>query len=225
MQLKDGADIYTSDNEQIGKLDRVVVDPHSGTVTHLVVRKGFLSGKDKVLPVDLVEKADEDQVRVRKSSAEIGELPDFEEVHYITPDRKELARTGYQDNYANPYYWYPPYAYAQFGYRGYAARPYIPSASQQHYAKVERNIPDDAIPLQEGTQVFSADIEQVGSVERLFVDPDSGQVTHILISSGLLPKKQKLIPAMWISEVHEEKITLAVGSSLLESLPDYEDES
>jgi uncharacterized protein YrrD len=70
---------------------------------------------------------------------------------------------------------------------------------------------------------MSSDDEHVGDVERLFVDANSKEVTHFLISQGLLFKDRKLVPAQWVSSVEENKVYLAVPSRLLERLPSYEE--
>jgi sporulation protein YlmC with PRC-barrel domain len=43
MQFKGGADVLTASNDTVGKVDRVVLDPRTKQVTHLVVRKGCCS--------------------------------------------------------------------------------------------------------------------------------------------------------------------------------------
>jgi hypothetical protein len=84
-----------------------------------------------------------------------------------------------------------------------------------------RNIPEDTIPLKEGTDVMSSDGKHVGDVERLFVTTDSNKATHFVISQGLFGDR-KLVPAHWVKSVGEDKVHLAVNSELLESLPAYE---
>jgi uncharacterized protein YrrD len=223
MEFKEGAGVYTLDGSQVGSLDRVVIDPRSGEVTHLVVKKGFLFTEDKVVPVDLVERAGEDQVRLRKSKDELGELENFMDKYYVEPDQGELTRSGYAGAKVRPFYQYPPYGMPTGGWPGYGAHlPYVPYYEQP--ARVERNVPEDAIALKEGAQVRSADGEHTGDIEKLLVDSESQRVTHLVLSSGLLLKSRKLIPAAWIREIDEETVLLAVGSDFIEGLPDYQDE-
>jgi uncharacterized protein YrrD len=70
---------------------------------------------------------------------------------------------------------------------------------------------------------MSSDDEHVGDVERIFVDPDSNQATHFVISQGLLFKDRKLVPAHWVTSVEEDKVHLSVNSHLLERLPSYQE--
>jgi sporulation protein YlmC with PRC-barrel domain len=225
MEFREGVGVYTSDGEQIGDLERVVLDPRSGKVTHLVVRKGLIFAEDKVVPVDLVRKADEQRVELSKVQDELGELPNFEEVHYVEPDQRERERASYPQNQARPFFWYPPYGTAPIGYPGYPAHHYIPyGPSWDKVPQVERNIPEDSIPLEEGAPVYTADREHIGDIARLLIDNETQRVTHLVISRGLLLKSEKLIPEAWIRDVEEEKVVLGVGSNFVEGLPDYEEQ-
>jgi uncharacterized protein YrrD len=225
MELREGAGVYTFDGEQIGDLERVVIDPGSGKVTHLVVRKGFIFSEDKVVPVDLVQKADEERVELSKVQGELGELPNFVEIHYVELDQRERERARYPENHARPFFWYPPYGTTPMGYAGYPAHHYIPyGPSWDKVPQVERNIPEDSIPLKEGAPVYTADREHIGDIERLLVDNMSQRVTHLVISRGLLLKSEKLIPEAWIKHVEEDKVMLGVGSNFVEGLPDFEEQ-
>ena len=42
MLFKTGVDVYSSDNEKIGTLHRVVMDPKTKEVSHIIVKEGFL---------------------------------------------------------------------------------------------------------------------------------------------------------------------------------------
>ncbi len=42
MQFKRGAEGFTADGRKVGGIDRVVIDPRTREVSHVVIRKGFL---------------------------------------------------------------------------------------------------------------------------------------------------------------------------------------
>ena len=90
-------------------------------------------------------------------------------------------------------------------------------------AETKRNIPEDTIPLREGTDVISSDGEHVGDIEKLIVAPDSNRATHFLISQGLFFKDRKMVPAHWVKTVEEDKVHLVVPARLLERLPGFDD--
>jgi len=39
MQFKENAEVVTSSGDKVGRIDRVVIDPKSNELTHLVVKK------------------------------------------------------------------------------------------------------------------------------------------------------------------------------------------
>jgi sporulation protein YlmC with PRC-barrel domain len=66
MQFKENAEVLTSSGEKVGRIDRVVIDPKSKELTHVVVKKGFLFTKDKVVSVDHVETTNEDRILLKR---------------------------------------------------------------------------------------------------------------------------------------------------------------
>ena len=236
LELREGAEVFTPGNEQVGKVSGFVLDPATNEVTHIIVQKGWLFSEDRVLPFDIVNSATEDKVVLNKNIENFDDLPAFEETHYIRTreaDRNVPGSTSPSDetrrariieeessqgrspafSYAPAYYWYPPYGYVGYpvGYYGWPPMETV------------RNIPEDTIPLKEGTDVMSSDGKHVGDVERLFVDPESNKATHFVMSQGIFFKDRKLVPAHWVRSVGEENIHLSVTSELLEQLPSYEE--
>ena len=50
MRVDLDAKVRASDGEEIGSVDRAIVDPHTNEVTHIVVRTGAIFGRDIVVP-------------------------------------------------------------------------------------------------------------------------------------------------------------------------------
>lgn len=219
MQFKEGTSVYTENDEEIGKLSRVVLDPVSREVTHIVIEKGLLFPEDKVVPIDMVDTSREDKITLESGIDNFDELTPFEQTYFVDASEVDWDQTttttrGPDYGYTPAYYYYPPFG----GFAGYAGYAY---ASRP--VETERNIPEDTIPLQEGVDVISADGEKVGSVEQIFVDSETNQTTHFLISSGVLFKERKLVPIHWVQNILEDAIHLAVSSRLLNNLPDYKE--
>jgi uncharacterized protein YrrD len=84
MQFIEEADVVTADGRKVGQVDRVVMDPKTLVVTHLVVRKGFLFSRDKIVPIDQVDGVREDRIELGKGIENSDELPDFEETQYAS---------------------------------------------------------------------------------------------------------------------------------------------
>ncbi len=220
-ELKEGTSVFTADGDELGEINRFILDPKTNEVTHIVIQKGGLFSEDKVVPFDKIRSETEEGLVLSEEIEDFDQLPPFEETHYVDaePGNPDLARAEERAAYpvGPAYYWYPPYGY--LGYSAYGPGPYGWPVGLTH-----QNIPEGSVSLQEGTDVISSDGEHVGDVERLLIDDDNNQVTHFLITQGLFFKDRKLVPANWIRTVMEDKVQLNVTADLLESLPAYEED-
>lgn len=216
LELKEGTDVFTANDEQLGKINRFILDPGTNEVTHIVVQKGWLLPADKVVPIAMISSATDEKIVLNEDIRDFDTLPAFEETHYVELTEADMPPTGYPTySYAPAYYWYPPsgyIGYPRFGAEYYGWPPVVTT----------RNIPADTVPLKEGTDVISSDDEHVGEVERIFLDSQSHKATHFLISQGTFLKERKLVPAHWIRSVEEDKVQLSVPAQLLERLPAYQ---
>lgn len=220
MELREGVSVFTPGGEQVGKVNRFVLDPATNEITHIVIQKGWLLPEDKVVPFEMVSTVTGEKVVLDEEVGDFDQLPPFEEKHYIRAvDDEQGDPTPTPDpryEYTPAFYWYP--AQSNIGFPGMALGHYAwPSREKT------RNIPEDAIPLKEGTEIVSSDGKHVGNVDRLFVETDSNKVTHFVISQGVLFKERKLVPAHWVKSVDEDTVSLVVSSKLLERLPSYQE--
>jgi uncharacterized protein YrrD len=217
MELKEGTSVYTRDGQEVGKISRFVLDPGTNHVTHVVVQKGWLLQEDKVVPIEMIDSANEERVLLNEQVQDYDELPPFEETHYVNAVDEEDYGKRTAGAIVPASYWYPP--------MGYLAHPvYGPNVYTWPPVEVKQNIPDNTIPLKEGANVVSVDGKHVGDLERLFVASDTNNVTHFVISQGLFLKERKLVPAGWVSKVEEDKVHLSVSANVLDRLPAYEEQ-
>lgn len=221
MEIKEGTGVFTSADEQVGKVNRFVIDPSSNQITHIVVQKGWFFTEDKVVPIEMVRSATEEKVILNEEAGDFDQLPPFEETHFLRIN-DERANMRFASDYptgirAPVYYWYPPYGYTGYPAYGLGYESWPPAVT-------DRNIPENTIPLKDGANVISTDNEHVGDIERVFIEGDSNKVTHFLISQGTLFKDRKLVPAYWVRAVEEDKVNLIVSSEVLEDLPSYEED-
>jgi uncharacterized protein YrrD len=215
MQFKEGAEVVTADGERVGTIDRVILEPDTREVTHVVVQKGFLFTEDKVVPMSLIGPATEDRVTLREDAGDLEKLPDYQESHYVAVDRGPQPVPG-AVHWARPLYLYPPLGTSwTTGAFGVHAMP-------QYVAKTEKHIPEGTVALEEGAKVISSDDKHMGVIERIFTDPQEDRATHLFISEGLILKEKKLIPTGWMTNVLEDEVHLAVDSDFVANLPEYQ---
>ena len=197
-----------------------VLDPATDEVTHIVIQKGWLLPEDKVVPFCMVTPTGGGRLILNEEVGDFDKLPPFEETNFVRATGDLPGDPGHRPDaaylYMPAYYWYP--SHAGTGFPGFGVGPYAVPARE-----MKRNIPEDTIPLKEGTQVVSSDGEHVGNVDHLFTEGDSNKVTHFLISQRILFKDRKLVPAHWVKSVEEDTVYLVVSSELLERLPSYQE--
>lgn len=217
MQFKQGTGVFTADDRKVGTIDRVVMDPRTKELSHVVVRKGVLFTEDKVVPLVLIARADKDRIVLRGDIGDLDALPQFEETDYI-PLVESTAGPESRSTYdVAALYWYPPVGVAAWNYPGY------PGPGPIYVTRTERHIPEGTVALKEGSKVISNDDHHVGNVERVFTDSRTDRVTHFVISQGLILTERKLIPVAWVSTVMEDEVHLSVDRQLLDRLPRYEE--
>jgi sporulation protein YlmC with PRC-barrel domain len=226
MQIKNGAAVYTADGKDVGRIDRVVLDPRTGEITHLVVRKGWLFTEDKVVPVSLVDRISEDEVMLLDNAQDYHDLPNFEETHYVqSGDGANDAPAGREGvgpvdfaSYAPGLYWYPPSGALWPGhYTGAYGYPMSNFATH-----TEQNIPAGTVGLRENADVFTADGELVGQVDQILTNDQLNRATHLVIRAGALFREKRLIPVDWIREVQEDSIQLGVRRGALDRVLIYQ---
>jgi uncharacterized protein YrrD len=223
MQFKKGMNIISSDGKKIAQLERVVINPQDGQVSHLVIQKGFLMLQEKVLPADMVQTTNEDDIFLRIDRDQLDQLPEFLDTEYVALGEEDIARHGYEgEGDPLPLYWYPMTATAPLTWGG-GFMGTVPGTTDFPYKITqEQNIPEGSVALKEGAKVVGSDGEPVGSITKIIVGNEDERMTHLIVSKGMLSKEKKLIPAHWISQVKEDKVELSVSSKLVENLKEYQ---
>lgn len=200
MEFREGASVYTSDGKEAGRLHRVVIHPETNEVTHIVVQRGLFNKEDKVVPVVNVASATQDEVHLQCSGEELNEMPPLKIAQFVssgTPSGNSFTSV--------------------------AAGFHTGQGPDRYVEQVRRTIPDELVALKEGAPVVSVDNERVGHVERVVTHPEDGQVTHFIISQGLLRKVRKSVPIEWVSRLYDDEVYLDVDTQHLEDLPKVED--
>jgi uncharacterized protein YrrD len=77
--LKEGADVMSADEEHVGDVERLLVEPDSNRATHLVISQGLLFKDRKMIPAGWIRSVEEDQVHLTVPSKLLESLPSYEE--------------------------------------------------------------------------------------------------------------------------------------------------
>jgi len=208
LQLKNNAEVSLTDGTAVGRVDRVVIDPRTRELSHIVVRKGLLFKVDKVVPMAWIVDASEDGVTLRAQREDMDDLPVYEEEAYVRVSDDE--RTDARRNGITQLYWYP------LG-MGTASHVAVMPADRYH-VETQRNIPEGTVGLKEGAKVLTRDDRHVGNVDEVLTDAHTDQVIGLVISQGLLFKERRRVPITWVDEITEDNVRLLVGPRQLEAL-------
>ena len=71
--------------------------------------------------------------------------------------------------------------------------------------------------------VEAADGHTVGKLERVVLDPDNQDVTHLVVSKGFLFKEDKVLPIQLVDKSDEGRIVLSPEAGNLDAFPPYEE--
>jgi sporulation protein YlmC with PRC-barrel domain len=73
--IHSGAYVEATDGG-VGQVEEFLIDPATGKITHLVLRKGHLWGKrDVTVPLEEIDRVEDDVVYLKLSKEAVGELP------------------------------------------------------------------------------------------------------------------------------------------------------
>ena len=159
IQLIKNAEVFSSVGEKIGSLDRVVLDPETKKVSHIVVTKGIIFSTSKVIPISYAN-LDGKRITLTKNAMELEDFPDFIESSYIRIDQANDPKQN-----AETVYFYPPRnsAWWETGSR-------ISYPKPSYVLKTEKILPEGLVALDEGVDVVSRNGEDIGSVEEVIVE-------------------------------------------------------
>ena len=204
LEVTKDTDVYTADDSHVGSVDQIVLDPDSGKLTHVVVRKGIFFPEDKLIPFEDISTATPERINLRQG-LETGDFLPYVEEHYLPSH--ELDRPDAVVEPDPPYLatWYGPMAV-------------IPTTPRPATHKVrERNIPARLTALAAGHPVLDTEHEVVGQLERV-VTTDVGLPTHFVVDSNGLSPDRRAVPVDWVREISEDAIELAATTQMVEAI-------
>jgi sporulation protein YlmC with PRC-barrel domain len=183
----------TCTDGQCGEVRRLIIDPATKTVTHLVIQPGHRQEAGRLVPVHLVQTTD-GEIRLRCTRAEFDKLDHAAEHDLVTGKAPDQI----------------------FGRYAMTADP-APGVWRR--ATILQNvIPPGEDEVRPGDRVHAADGE-IGRVQGFLVNPGDDQVTHVLLQEGhLWGRKEVAIPVSAVTGV-EDGIRLNLTKEQVGELP------
>jgi sporulation protein YlmC with PRC-barrel domain len=207
--------VFTSDDRDIGTVDRLILDPDLGAVKAAVVRKGVLLHRDVEVPIEVMSAGSAGGARIAYSSEEIERLPHFNEAGYTRPPADYMSPTGYP---SSSVYW--PAGY------GMGVPPLDPqppaSPIAPHWSidtEIDREVGDalrqqdlENAVIGEGSDVLGRDGKKVGTVRELTFDPANSKLTSLVVHKGFIIGKDTELPATLVDSVDDGVVYLNVDA-------------
>jgi len=187
-----------------GEVTRVVINPVSRELTHLVVEPAGRSGLGRLVPLELVD-ATGGGIKLRCTMAEFENLDAAEETQFV-PGTRGYAAYGPEQVLAWPYS-----ALGNAGVEG------------ETVSGISETVTYDTVPLGEvevrrGDSVHATD-GAIGHVEGLVIDPRNHHVTHVLLKEGhLWGRKEVAIPITDVTGA-DDGIQLGLTKDQVRDLP------
>jgi len=214
MEISEDARVFSAHDEHLGKIDRIVIDPVTRELSHIVVRSGIFFPDDKVIPVTDIATATAERVNLN-TGVDPDQYPPFEEHHYVP--MSSASEEAAQSQPEAPVLLTMP-AYAWYGQHGV-----LPAPHESFMVTVAaRNIPEHAVTIKPGSPVIDHDHEVIGEVAEVLAT-DDGVATHIVLKSEGLGSmnRHRAIPVTFVDRLVEGSVRLATDGAVVWALPPF----
>jgi uncharacterized protein YrrD len=210
MDIEINNKVMSSDGEEIGTVDRLIIDQESMKVREFVIQQGAIFGSDKIVDIEHIANIDGDgtiHLSITKDQAE--DLTEFVESRYIQPNPGDfdlMPQTWAAGGAGGgPLFWGP--AGPGRGYPGEGSM-FEPAPSDPPDMEPASSVDQTAAVIAEGTEVIARDGESLGTIEEVHYDA-SGRITHLTVERGWISSDKLTISADLIDATGPEGIKLS----------------
>ncbi len=202
--LNIGAAVHCK-NGRAGRLVKIVIDPHTKRITDLIVEKGHLQKKDRVLPLSAVELTTKDDIYLKIDCAALANYPEYREVEFRTP-----APGAYN-----------PYRSDEVLHWATAYGPVI--LDDYHVPQIRQTIREGIDPeekvLERGMPIYSLE-GMVAKIDHLLVNPETGDILYVIARKGIFPY-QVIIPMTAVDEIGEKGVYIRKTNEEIQDFARY----
>jgi len=190
------------EGELCGELGKLIVDPDTQRVTHLIVERGFLRNIDRVVPVSAVGQTKDQDVHLSIGIDELEEYPEYRETEFSQP----TPGWGQSEQYGAEHmrFWAGP-------------SPQESSVAPRVRHQVPEGIPSDLEVIERGAPVYNA-AGEVGKVDHVLVDKESGEIAQLVVRRGIIPY-YPVVPIEEVDNVIGGCVAIRLTDQELKELP------
>lgn len=178
------ASVYC-DNELVGHVSKLVLNPVTKDVTHLVVRPKGALHTERLVSLETISQTGSDRVDLNCTRGELERLEPYLETSFIQVDVPDYHSIDYVT---------------------------FPHVELEHHLLrgVHEHIQAGELSIRYGTPVKAED-GRVGWVDAFVVNPDSGHITHLVVLQRHgLGKDDVTVPVSAIRKVEETSVLLSL---------------
>ena len=209
MRVELGTPVFCED-EPLGELADVVIDPDKRRLTHLVVQPhGESLVGPRLVPIELTRSGETSKaIALRCTREDFGRLEPVRELAYERQGGLPVDDPDWDVGIADvltPAFGVP----GELGSMGYPAM-----------TMTYDRIPKDDVELRRSSRVQSSDGHDLGHVEALIVDDQNG-VTHFVLQHRRLlgVRRNTTIPVKAITKIDTEVVTVGLARDQVRALP------
>jgi uncharacterized protein YrrD len=211
MRVELGAEVRTTDNQVVGKIKHLIMEPGSGSVRAVVIEKGFLLTDDVEVPLERLHYGVDNRIELNCTKDEYDRLPRFDRSRYTDRPPANIVLAGFPPVGV---LWNSPSApYATGMAAGYPLMEATDTAENQpEVNEGETHLHGHGTPvvIEKGSAVYSSDDHQIGDVQEVAFDVSTGRPLLLVVRSGLIVHNDTQIPAELIQEVSDAEVRLNV---------------
>jgi uncharacterized protein YrrD len=207
MDINLGSRVICRDGTDIGKVDRLVLDPDHYTLLAFIVHRGHPLTKDRIVRREHVARiGDDGLVHLSLSAAQAEAFPVFFEHEFVVTGSHDLERLGY------------PVSGVAAG-RGAAMQPIYGNAPASGgaanpgmrgiFEPAAMNLPPESVTLDHGTGVVDADGKKLGVVVDVTYAAN-GAISEIVARTGRVHHERLCIPIAQVAGIAHDHIRLNV---------------
>lgn len=195
IEIQANAEVYGQD-ELLGHVECLLVNPVSDTVTDLVVKTKAEPRTERVVPLRYLVGSDDHRVELSLNREHLQRLDRFLETDYLQVD--------YPDEFtAGPVLMHP----------------YLIPDRELVTVETER-IPPGELAVRRTATVQATD-GKIGKVDQFLIEPESGHITHLVMQEGhLWGKRDVMIPVSAIRSIQDDSVQLSLSKDEVEALPE-----
>jgi len=216
-QIEIGAKVSSIDGKHLGKVDKLIVHSPSGKVAGFLLDPGLI-GHVHIVDIVQIASANADGVRLNLDEHTARELPEVIHEQRIKAPGSLTVPTGFGGIVSmsgGGDSWYlrgeTGGQLPNTGYESIIANAPIGNVETENIS----NLPDDAVVVNEKTDVYGSDGKKIGSLERVVVGPDQA-ISAIVIKTGWIHRHEFQVPASLIHRSSDKETHLSVPSGEIE---------